>query len=204
MLEPGELHRTLSVPPEAAFKVALIPVSAVEAAATEFGAHGAIHLARAETADPDLTNAVWRLGEAIERADVEALELQTMQAMVLRRLFDHAERSPRINPRIDEAIAVNRARDYLLDRLHEPVSLDELTAAAGLGRFQLLRAFSRHFGVPPHAFQLHLRIERGRELLRRGAPAGLVAIEVGFCDQSHFTRHFKKITGVTPGEYAGR
>ncbi len=86
--------------------------------------------------------------------------------------------------------------------LRTPVSLDGLAAAAGLGRFALLRAFQRRFGLPPHAYQLQLKIERARTLLRSGQSAAWVAGELGFCDQSHFTRHFKRILGVTPGDYA--
>ena len=52
LLEPGEIHRTLSVPPEAAFKVAVIPASAVEEAAAELGSLGVVHLAHAQTDDP--------------------------------------------------------------------------------------------------------------------------------------------------------
>ncbi len=202
LLEPGELHRTLSVPQEAAFKVAVIPVSAVEEAAAELGALGVVHLAHAQSDDPALTNAVLQLGEAVEQGDNTLLELQTMQAVVLQNMLAHAERPPRPANGKDQPSALTRARDYLRDHLYDPVSLDELTAVAGLGRFRLLRAFQRRFGLPPHAYQLQLRIERARALLRRGVLAASVASELGFCDQSHFARHFKRVLGVTPGQYA--
>ncbi len=202
LMEPGELHRTLAVPNGAAFKVAQIPPTAVEAAARELGILGGVHLAQADTDDPELTAAVWRLGEAAEHGGVEPLELQTMQAAVLRQLLAHAERPPRPAKVCDEPAAIGRARDYLHGHLFERISLDELAAVAGIGRFRLLRAFHRRFGVPPHAFQTQIRIEHARELLRNGMAAALVASEVGFYDQSHFIRHFKKIIGVTPREYA--
>lgn len=71
-----------------------------------------------------------------------------------------------------------------------------------MSRFQFVRTFARRFGLPPHAFQVHLRVERGRELLRRGFGAAEVAMMVGFADQSHFTRHFRRIWGITPAAYA--
>ncbi len=202
LMEPGELHRTLAVPPGAEFKVAQIPPAAVAEAARELGMSGVVHLCRAQADDPGLTAAVWRLGEAAEHGGTDLLELQTLQAVVLRKLLAHAERPPPSVNAKDEPAAVMRARDYLRDRIGNPVSLDELAAAAGLARFRLIRAFQRRFGLPPHAYQLQLKIERARTLLRTGLSAALVARELGFCDQSHFTRHFKRILGVTPGEYA--
>jgi AraC-like DNA-binding protein len=166
----------------------------------ELGVTGVVHLARAGTDDPALTAAVWRLGEVTECGGAAPLEVQTLQAVVLRHMLTHAERPPRA-PGTDEFGATGRARDYLCVHRCEPVTLDDLTAVAGIGRFQLLRAFQRRFGVPPHAFQTQLRVERARAMLRSGIAPAFVSAETGFYDQSHFGRHFRKIVGVTPGEY---
>ena len=98
--------------------------------------------------------------------------------------------------------AIERAKLYLHDRFNESVSLDELMALTRLSRFHLVRAFALHTGIPPHAYQLKLRIERACVLLRAGVTAAEAAIQVGFADQSHFTRHFKRIRRITPGQYA--
>jgi len=95
--------------------------------------------------------------------------------------------------------AIERARHYLHDNFNESVSLDELAALARLSRFHLVRAFALHTGIPPHAYQLKLRIERACVLLRSGVTAAEAATQVGFADQSHFTRHFKRIRRITPG-----
>lgn len=97
--------------------------------------------------------------------------------------------------------AVERARAYLEARVAEPVRLAELAAEAELGPFQLIRAFRAAHGVPPHAYQMQLRAERARALLRSGEPITGVAFACGFVDQSHLTRVFKRIFGVTPGAY---
>lgn len=98
--------------------------------------------------------------------------------------------------------AIERARHYLHDNFNESVSLDQLVALTRLSRFHLVRAFALHTGIPPHAYQLKLRIERACALLRAGITAAETATQVGFADQSHFTRHFKRLRRITPGQYA--
>jgi AraC-like DNA-binding protein len=98
--------------------------------------------------------------------------------------------------------AIERAKHYLHDKFNESVSLDELAALTRLSRFHLVRAFALDTGIPPHAYQLTLRIERACVLLRAGVTAAETATQVGFADQSHFTRHFKRIRRITPGRYA--
>ena len=89
--------------------------------------------------------------------------------------------------------------------LHEAgfdLDLQTLAQRAGLSRFQALRAFKRRYGLPPHAYQLCMRVQRAKGMLRAGAAPADVAAHCGFVDQSHFTRHFKRIVGVTPTRYA--
>jgi AraC-like DNA-binding protein len=82
------------------------------------------------------------------------------------------------------------------------VDLTTLAERAGLSRFQALRAFKRRYGLPPHAYQMCLRISRACRMLRSGAATADVALACGFADQSHLNRHFKRIVGVPAGQYA--
>lgn len=82
------------------------------------------------------------------------------------------------------------------------IDLETLAKRAGLSRFQALRAFKQRYGLPPHAYQVCLRVSHARRLLRDGASPADVAVRCGFADQSHFTRHFKRLTGITPAQYA--
>ena len=108
---------------------------------------------------------------------------------------------PRARTRPEHA-AVRRARRLLEERWAEPVGLAELAAHAGLSRFELARTFRAQVGLPPHAFQLDLRIGRARARLAAGDPPAAVAAACGFYDQAHLTRVFKRAVGVTPGRYA--
>jgi AraC-like DNA-binding protein len=97
--------------------------------------------------------------------------------------------------------SVDVVRTYLHDNDASDVSLTELAALAGLSSYHLSRMFREQIGLPPHAYQLQMRIARAKRLLLRGLPVSRVAQETGFFDLSHFTRHFKRVVGVPPGAY---
>lgn len=80
-------------------------------------------------------------------------------------------------------------------------TLQQLAQAAGLSRFQLIRAFRGATGMTPHAYQLNANINRARSSLQDGTALAQVAHELGFADQSHFQRVFKAHAGITPGRY---
>ncbi|MDG9873446.1 AraC family transcriptional regulator [Pseudomonas juntendi] len=83
------------------------------------------------------------------------------------------------------------------------LSLAVLAREAGLGRYQLIRAFRAATGFTPHAYLLNARVNLGRQLLGKGQALAEVAYRLGFADQSHFQRVFKAHVGVTPGQYRG-
>lgn len=93
-----------------------------------------------------------------------------------------------------------------LQRLQEdpaqPVTLQDLADLTGLSRFQVLRAFLKMTGLPPHAYQRQCRLHLARRLLRQRKPLAEAALEAGFADQSHMNRLFVKTYGMTPGAYA--
>jgi len=102
--------------------------------------------------------------------------------------------------------AVLRAVALMRRRLTEPLTLGEIAAAAGLSPFHFARQFKAATGHPPHEYLVRLRVDRAQELLRRhGGQWTMAAIaqECGFSDQSHLARHFKRVLGVTPGEFLG-
>ena len=80
--------------------------------------------------------------------------------------------------------------------------LAELSAVAGLSRFELVRRFGAQMGLTPHAFQTNLRIAGAKALLTTGGAPAAVAAACGFADQAHLTRTFRRAVGVTPARYA--
>jgi AraC-like DNA-binding protein len=101
-----------------------------------------------------------------------------------------------------EHAAVRRAVALLQERWNERVGLAELSAGVNLSPFELARRFRDQIGLPPHAFQIDLRIARARTLLAAGEPPAAVAAACGFADQPHLTRTFSRAVGVTPARYA--
>jgi AraC family transcriptional regulator len=93
--------------------------------------------------------------------------------------------------------------DYIREHLDAELSLDHLAAVTHLSPYHFARLFKNSTGLPPHQYVVARRVERAKELLRQrdGLSLADVAVEVGFSSQSHFTRHFKRLVGVTPRRF---
>jgi AraC family transcriptional regulator len=95
-----------------------------------------------------------------------------------------------------------RVREYILAHLTEKISNSVLSGFVGLSASHFSRAFKQSAGVSPHRFVLESRIERVKKLLAETElPLAQIALTVGFGDQSHCSRWFHKIVGVTPSRF---
>jgi AraC-like DNA-binding protein len=98
--------------------------------------------------------------------------------------------------------AVQAVRAHLDVHFASGVRLDELARLARLSPYHLTRVFKEQIGMSPFGYLMDCRVNRARALLREGRPAHQVAYLTGFADQSHLTRNFKRIVGVTPASFA--
>ena len=155
--------------------------------------------------DPRLASSFVRLHRALE-GPTTRLARDMRLAEWLRALVERSPGVRGVRPRLGagDRAAVRRACDYLADRPERNVGLDELAAAAGIGKFRLIRLIRQHTGLTPHALQLAHRIRRARRLLEAGETIAATAAATGFADQSHLHRHFQRSLGLTPGEYRRR
>ncbi|MEY9992365.1 AraC-like DNA-binding protein [Streptomyces sp. V4I8] len=103
-------------------------------------------------------------------------------------------------PRRDPALA-RRLRELLDERVVRGLALDEATGLLHAHPAHLVRSFSTAYGIAPHQYLMSRRVDRARRLLLEGRPPAEVATATGFYDQSHLTRHFRKLVGVPPGRY---
>ncbi|MFV3128154.1 AraC family transcriptional regulator [Niveispirillum sp. KHB5.9] len=97
--------------------------------------------------------------------------------------------------------AARRARDALHDHMADDIGLEELAGLSGIDRFRLHRQFREAFGRSPHAYLVQLRLKRAKALLAAGGAPADVAASVGFADQSHLGRWFRRAYGTTPATY---
>ena len=201
LMEPGEMHCTKVAHKPADYKVLFISPNIVTDAARELGVPATPHLRSAGNDDPKLFTTLYRFCIAVETGE-SLLEQQSLFTACVRILLENAERRPPKSCGINEHHGIERIKRYLRERFAESITLDELVTLSGLSRFHLVRTFAKIVGVPPHAYQINVRINAARELLKAGVSPVNVSTDVGFSDQSHFTRHFKKIWGTTPGCYA--
>lgn len=113
----------------------------------------------------------------------------------------YASHQPRMPLEGQENSAVQLVQEYLHNHYTQNISLDELARLVNLSPFRLLRTFRKQIGLPPHAYLNHVRVNQAKQLLGSGYPIADAAVATGFSDQSHLHRHFKKMVGVTPGQY---
>ncbi|WP_322087346.1 AraC family transcriptional regulator [Burkholderia sp. BCC1999] len=99
------------------------------------------------------------------------------------------------------APAIARARDLLHARMSDDIGLDALVDLTGIDRFRLTRLFQRAYGTSPHAYLVRLRLRAARRLLAAGRTPAQVAADVGFADQSHLGRWFRRAYRITPAAY---
>jgi AraC-like DNA-binding protein len=131
----------------------------------------------------------------------DPLDAEGRLAMVAERIVTRLTASRRPTRKPEKSIA-GQLRELLDEHIVHPVSLEGAAAALERSVPHLVRSFTRQFGVSPHAYVIGRRIEAARHALLRGVRPADVAVSVGFYDQAHFTRHFKRHTSVTPAKFA--
>ena len=148
------------------------------------------------------TRSILHLHKALLQ-DSTAMEYESRFIWILTQLIKRYADTPVTEQKIgNENRTVHKAREYIEDCFAQEVSLNSLAQYVALSPYYFLRAFRAEVGMPPHAYLESVRIRHAQRLIRAGKPLAEVAMEVGFSSQSHMTRSFKKIIGVTPGQYA--
>ena len=149
-----------------------------------------------------LRSRVAALHDALACADT-VLEAETRLAFITERIraaLGAGSEGAIVRPTDDLAEAL---RAYLDRRLFEPFTIADAAADLGASPTQLARSFSATFGIPPHAYVLGRRLEAARDRILDGEPLAKVAADVGFYDQAHLSRHFRRFIATPPGRFVG-
>ena len=199
LVPAGEVHTNRhTTPAGCTYRVMNLPTDLI---ARTFGGARTFSMREPVLTDPRLfrlfvaTHA--RLEEAPSRLAGDVL-LVRMLAEIFQRTsgpFRHE------NARRAERLGVRRVREYLIHHYAENVALEDLARIGNLSPYHLHRVFTQEVGISPHAFQVTVRVAKAKALVYQGRPLRAVAAETGFSDQSHFTREFKRFTGLTPGAF---
>ena len=96
--------------------------------------------------------------------------------------------------------------EYIEEHLDAGPTLEQMAAIARLSPNYFAWQFKRATGLPPHQYVIARRVERAKQLLQTESDFSLaeIAASAGFSDQSQFSHHFKRLIGVTPGQFRTR
>lgn len=200
IIEPGEVHRMQRIVGNGTgtFDVILLNPSAMHEISQSMGLRPQPHLSVASLWDVGTCDSFMRLLRKFTGKSGQ-LEVESLFVGCISRLIGHcSEKKPAVSP-LPSYKSLLKAREFLQENYNKAVSLQELADLTGLSRFHLLRGFCQVFGLPPHAYQIKIRISKAQHILEKSPQVS--DVDLGFSDQSHFIRHFKKSLGVTPHQY---
>lgn len=203
MVVPGEVHTHHSGQGGRSFRSLHLPWPYLEKAAAEFTEHRTVlpEVSSSVVSDETAFRKFLLLHHALERCETK-LEHETVFMQLLETLLEQVIKIRLPVTGVEKEVqAVRLARQYLEEHFQREVTLKELSAQVNLSPYHLHRSFCRQIGIPPHAYQIQLRLLRAKALLRKRWPLSHVAYAAGFADQSHLTRIFKRFTGTTPARY---
>ncbi|RKN45860.1 helix-turn-helix transcriptional regulator [Streptomyces hoynatensis] len=154
--------------------------------------------------DPELAAALLRAHRAAAAPGADPLRAESELPTLLGALALRHAGPGSARPRTGLPCGTGTAR-AVMDRLAAapatPPTLAEIATGLGLSRYQVVRAFREAVGMPPYAWLAQHRVARARALLDAGHRPAEAAARVGFADQAHLTRWFRRVLGVTPGAY---
>jgi AraC-like DNA-binding protein len=204
LINPGEVHTGFTEGNETWCYRAFYPsVELVQTLAKELiGQTAAVpYFAEPIIYDADLFTMMLNAHRALEAAE-DAMDCQVQWRTAISELiWRYLGRQSSPIPTGNEHRAVKAAKDFIDSCCTGEITLRQLSEVAQLSEFHLIRVFQRYVGVPPHKYLTQVRVEKAKKLLASGHSIADVALATGFADQSHFTRRFKGLMGITPGQY---
>jgi AraC family transcriptional regulator len=156
---------------------------------------------------PELRSAMLAVGAELRAGGVGgSLMVESLANVLAVHLIRHITGAHRLPVSADGVLPRRKLRtviEYIMENLGGNPTLEQMAAVAHLSPYHFARQFKAATGLPPYQYVIARRVERAQHLLRGDGELGMaeVAFRAGFSDQSHFSSHFKRILGVTPGQF---
>jgi len=136
---------------------------------------------------------------AYENSDNMKIETNLINAMAYL-IRNYTSKTKEYKNLFDDKQIIKNSIEYIKDSLDTNISLDELAKNSNLSKYHFLRVFKNQLGLTPHQYILTQRVHKAKELILNGEKLNYIPTSVGFTDQSHFIRNFRKIYGYSPKE----
>jgi AraC-like DNA-binding protein len=205
LINPDEVHTGQSATPDGwRYRMLYPDVDLLQCAASQIAGHrvGQPYFPHTVVDDPIVFASLNALHLTLESSP-STLARETRLLWALADLImRHAEARPTPIDFATEPRAISVAREYIHAHYACNISLDELARLTSFSPYHFSRMFRKAVGLPPHAYLNQVRVTRAREMLAHAVPIVEVADATGFVDQSHLTRAFKALVGVTPGQFS--
>jgi AraC-like DNA-binding protein len=206
LVNPDEVHTGHAATEQGwTYRMFYFSADVLQDAASEIaGRQEKIPFFQAGVIDDDyLAGIIHSLHVSLEEGKNSLLESQSrLLSMLAALILRHADAPPFLQRIGQEHLCVRRAKEYIEAYYNENISIKRLSSVSNLSPFHLIRVFRDQVGLPPHAYLTQIRVRKAKSLLKQGWRIIDAACETGFADQSHLSKHFKRIIGLTPGQYS--
>jgi len=152
--------------------------------------------------DKQMANELHILFNTLTHSNNSLLRESMLYDVLTRLMLKHGKNTKQVKKQQTSNLKLAWVQQYIHEHLEENVSLEHLANIINFTPFHLVRQFQKYYGLPPHAYQIQQRLQQSKVLLQQGDKVAQVAAQMGFYDQSHFHRHFKRANGIAPSQYA--
>lgn len=149
-----------------------------------------------------LCNKIIRLFEVIEEPESDIQVESEFYSFLSYLIMHFSESPPVVNTVGEQKDSIKRVCDFISYNFAGNLSLKKLAGIACLSPFHFQREFKKKVGITPHEYLSDFRISKAKKMLSNSEDIADIAIQLGFYDQSHFSRIFRHTVGVPPGKYA--
>ncbi|CAN7509402.1 AraC family transcriptional regulator [Rhizobium sp. LjRoot30] len=199
-VNPGEVHDGMPIGDSGrGWRMLYFDPALMAATVNELteGASGACEFSRPVITDRMAATGFQTLYQALTAADADVLGAQQAMLLLLSAMVERKEDAD-----TGHQPGVRKVRQRIDDDPSGAPTLAELADIAQVSQFRLIRAFARATGLTPHAYLLQRRVDLARRLILSGNTLADTAFACGFADQSHLTRHFGRLYGISPAAFA--